>query len=430
MSKHAHLANLAFNRPIAMEPGYARVFYSAFASKIGIEKLIDVNGEVLEGKQLGIEAASYSKTRSNDRVYRVVDGIAVIPVEGTLTHKLGTINSYSGMTGYDGILYKLEQAMNDPEVRGVMLDNNTPGGMVSGMLDTADIIARYRDIKPIWALADDMNCSAGQSIASACSRRLITQTGTAGSFGAVMAHTNISALLEKQGTEITLIHAGAHKVDGNPHSALPADVKEKWQGELDAIRLSFATKAADHMGMDVKDILATEAATFTGQAAVDVGFADEVVNSSDAIGIMIEHLNAQDKTSIGVSMSLEKDKSKAVSESKGGDADSKVEIAPVAGADSGNSITQERERIFGILQLPEAEGRGTLANQLANMEGMNVDQAKGILSAAGLEEPQQDASVLAELSKQHGTQLESSAEDETGNKHKTAVSLLVKSDQG
>jgi ClpP class serine protease len=38
--------------------------------------------------------------------------------------------------------------------------------MVSGAFDCADIIARMRDIKPIWALANDMNCSAGQLIAS------------------------------------------------------------------------------------------------------------------------------------------------------------------------------------------------------------------------------------------------------------------------
>ncbi|GHL49994.1 hypothetical protein ECZU29_48440 [Escherichia coli] len=38
--------------------------------------------------------------------------------------------------------------------------------MVAGAFDCADIIARVRDIKPVWALANDMNCSAGQLAAA------------------------------------------------------------------------------------------------------------------------------------------------------------------------------------------------------------------------------------------------------------------------
>ncbi|EGZ7616033.1 S49 family peptidase, partial [Escherichia coli] len=59
-------------------------------------------------------------------------------------------------------------------------------------------------IKPVWALANDMNCSAGQLLASAASRRLVTQTARTGSIGVMMAHSNYGAALEKQGVEITL----------------------------------------------------------------------------------------------------------------------------------------------------------------------------------------------------------------------------------
>jgi ClpP class serine protease len=99
----------------------------------------------------------------------VTNGIAVLPVSGTLVSKTRSLQPYSGMTGYNGIIARLQQAMSDPSVDGIMLDMDTPGGMVSGAFDCADI-ARMRDIKPVWALANDMNCSAGQLIASAASR--------------------------------------------------------------------------------------------------------------------------------------------------------------------------------------------------------------------------------------------------------------------
>ncbi len=86
----------------------------------------------------------------------------------------------------------------------------------------------------LWALANDMNCSAGQLLASAASRRLVTQTARTGSIGVMMAHSNYGAALEKQGVEITLIYSGSHKVDGNPYSHLPGDVRETLQSRMDA----------------------------------------------------------------------------------------------------------------------------------------------------------------------------------------------------
>ncbi|EEY8413100.1 S49 family peptidase, partial [Escherichia coli] len=156
---------------------------------------------------------------------QVMNGIAVLPVSGTLVSRTRALQPYSGMTGYNGIIARLQQAASDPMVDGILLDMDTPGGMVAGAFDCADIIARVRDIKPVWALANDMNCSAGQLLASAASRRLVTQTARTGSIGVMMAHSNYGAALEKQGVEITLIYSGSHKVDGNPYSHLPGDVR-------------------------------------------------------------------------------------------------------------------------------------------------------------------------------------------------------------
>ncbi len=151
------------------------------------------------------------------RSYQVTNGIAVLPVSGTLVSKTRSLQPYSGMTGYNGIIARLQQAISDPGVDGILLDMDTPGGMVSGAFDCADIIARMRDLKPVWALANDMNCSAGQLIASSASRRLVTQTARTGSIGVMMAHSNYGAALKTNGVEVTLIYSGDHKVDGNPY---------------------------------------------------------------------------------------------------------------------------------------------------------------------------------------------------------------------
>ncbi|MGN9747193.1 S49 family peptidase, partial [Escherichia coli] len=220
---------MAFNEPLMLEPAYARVFFCALAGQLGISRLTDA----VSGDSLTAQEAPATLALSGDddgprqaRSYQVMNGIAVLPVSGTLVSRTRALQPYSGMTGYNGIIARLQQAASDPMVDGILLDMDTPGGMVAGAFDCADIIARVRDIKPVWALANDMNCSAGQLLASAASRRLVTQTARTGSIGVMMAHSNYGAALEKQGVEITLIYSGSHKVDGNPYSHLPDDVRE------------------------------------------------------------------------------------------------------------------------------------------------------------------------------------------------------------
>lgn len=412
MSNYQHLLTKAFNTPLAVDASYARTFFSALANRMGgVDKLIDLDGNALDANAMQVEASSFNKGRSTSRSYQVIDGIAVVPVDGSLVHKLGALHPYSGMTGYDGIHRKLTEAMSDDSVRGIMLDIDSPGGMVSGCFDLADIIARYRDIKPIWSLGYDMHTSAAQMIASSCSHRLVTQTAITGSVGVIMAHTNIEKMMEQKGTEITLITAGKHKADGNPYEALPDDVKNKWTKQLETLRLSFATKVANYSGKKVEDILATEAACFEGQAAVEVGFANEVVNGSDALAVMSEHLNAQSTTTVDMGASMT---TQAKDPKKGATASQEENPTPEANTpepqeneqtNDASAVDAERERVMGIIGLPEAKGRESLAHKLANKAGMSVEDAKDILASAPEAVSQRDDAALAALGQQHGSSL-------------------------
>lgn len=303
-----HIASMAFNEPLMLEPAYARVFFCALAGQLGISRLTDaVSGDSLTAQEA---LATLALSGDDDgprqaRSYQVMNGIAVLPVSGTLVSRTRALQPYSGMTGYNGIIARLQQAASDPMVDGILLDMDTPGGMVAGAFDCADIIARVRDIKPVWALANDMNCSAGQLLASAASRRLVTQTARTGSIGVMMAHSNYGAALEKQGVEITLIYSGSHKVDGTPYSHLPDDVRETLQSRMDATRRMFAQKVSAYTGLSVQAVLDTEAAVYSGQEAIDAGLADELVNSTDAITVMRDALDAHKSRLSGGRMTKE-----------------------------------------------------------------------------------------------------------------------------
>lgn len=391
-----HIASMAFNEPLMLEPAYARVFFCALAGQLGITRLTDtVSGATLGAEQIAEPLALFGDDEEigprPSRSYQITNGIAVLPVSGTLVSKTRSLQPYSGMTGYNGIIARLQQAMSDPGVDGILLDMDTPGGMVSGAFDCADIIARMRDIKPVWALANDMNCSAGQLIASAASRRLVTQTARTGSIGVMMAHSNYGAALKTQGVEVTLIYSGDHKVDGNPYEKLPKDVRDDFQTRIDATRRMFAEKVAAYTGMSVQAVLDTEAAVFSGQESVDAGLAEELVNNTDALNVMRESLNKRKTISPGGNMEKVTTASAAdaIQATASAEQTNTVETAAAVVASPAEvsarvaaAVSAENGRIMGILNCEEAKGRESQARALAETPGMTVESAQRILAAA------------------------------------------------
>lgn len=349
-----HIISQATHAPLLLEPAYARVFFCALSREAGIGSLcIPGNQETLDRAGMEVITEDFmSAEKPEARFYRVVNGIAVLPVTGTLVHRLGGMRPFSGMTGYDGVIARLQQAVDDSEVKGILLDIDSPGGQAAGAFDCADVIYRLREKKPVWALANETACSAAMLLASACHRRLVTQTSRVGSVGVVMAHTSYAGQLEQDGVEITLIYSGEHKTDLSPVNALPDSVRADYQQRMDDARQMFAEKVARYTGLSVETVLATEAAVYDGQAGIDAGLADEMVNAADAISVMVAALK---------------------SNLTGGN------MPELTAAEA---ATQENQRVMGILSCPEAKGREALAQILASQPGMSVAQAQVIMSAA------------------------------------------------
>ena len=381
MKNYAHIASRVLNTPLLLEPGYARTFFSALSNRLNITTLMDAEGEQLTGEKIRMPAANFgTNSRDRERPYQIVDSAAIVPITGSLTHKLGRLQPYSGMTGYDGIIAQVGMALGDPQVKGVMLDFDTPGGEVAGCFDTAkqlQSLAAQSD-KPVWSLCYDMHCSAGMALASSADHRLITQTGVAGSVGVVMAHVDQSKMLDENGIQVTLIHSGKHKVDGNPYQQLSEQVLAEFQASTDQLRTEFAGMVAEQMGLSLEAVLATEAQVYRGQAAVDIGFADAVVNGHEAIAEFTQYLSSQGRTiSLGVNMSKQDLPEQVTSPDN--------ENTDTQGADA-TARTDERSRIQAITGHEQANGRESLANHLAFNTDMSVDEAGKVLAAS----PQQE----------------------------------------
>ena len=161
--------------------------------------------------------------------------IAVVSAIGTLVARSGYLDAASGLLAYSEIGDAVASAMDDPSVRGVILDVDTPGGEVGGLFDLIDRIGaiKFGSDKPLWAVANESALSAAYAVASAADRLYVTQTGEVGSVGVIAVHVDESAADAKAGLAWTFVFAGESKVDGNAHEPLSARARATIQVDVD-----------------------------------------------------------------------------------------------------------------------------------------------------------------------------------------------------
>lgn len=282
------LASRLFNVPIAITPQKAEVVMAALAERLGIAQFCDADGRPLALKGLGFEIDD--DEASGPKPYQVVRGVAVIPVEGTLVNKLGTMQPFSGMTGYDGIRANLSLALADPAVRAIALDIDSPGGECSGLFDLADAVYNARGEKPIWSILSECAFSAAYALASATDRITVPRTGGTGSVGVIYMHVDMSKALQQNGVKVTLVRYGERKAEGNEVEPLTKDVLARIQADVDETGELFVETVARNRGMSTDAVRATQADTFLGAAGVKVGFADEVMSPAEAFNSLLAEL--------------------------------------------------------------------------------------------------------------------------------------------
>lgn len=214
-----------------------------------------------------------------------LEGIAVIPVLGTLVRRSSYLGAASGLTSYHDIEAMAEQAFADPEVRAVLLEIDSSGGEAGGVFDLAQRLRALSQTsgKPLWAIADEAALSAAYAIAAAADRLWLTRTAEVGSIGVVAVHVDESVADAKAGLNYTFLHAGAHKVDGHPHAPLSAPVAADIQADIEQLHTQFIALVAGFRRLTPEAIRDTEARVYRGEAALQARLADQIGTRAEAI---------------------------------------------------------------------------------------------------------------------------------------------------
>lgn len=372
-----HIADKVFNRPLLLHPTKVEVILHVLQGRLPLD------GSSLA--PLSPDASRFLGSNAREdgswRVNRVQNGVAIIPIIGSLVNRGSWIGANSsGLTSYEGIGAQLRDAANDPEVRSILLDIDSPGGEATGMFALAEQVRQLGRTKPVTAFVNDMAASAAYGIASAANQIVVSPTSVVGSIGVVMTHFDRSAQMERNGIKPTLIYAGKHKVDGHSFGPLSDSVTADLQTEVMKFYDQFVGLVARGRGaMSEQSIRATEARTYIGQDAVDRGLADRIASLDDVFNDLsaMAHGAATKRSGFAMSNSTEA----AVPQAEIAGISPEANAAAIAAARAEGAMA-ERGRIASILRADAAEGRETQAMAFAFDTDLDAEAAIKVLAAA------------------------------------------------
>ena len=320
----------------------------------------------------GVKEAAFGFGRDQERKpYGIVDGIAVIPIAGPL---LKEFHYPPFATSYVAVRKLVQAALEDNEVRAILLDIDSPGGTVAGCQDLADFLYAARDKKPLFAWTDGMAASAAFWLGTAAGHFAASPSAEVGSVGVVWVHADYTKMDEKMGVTFTVLRAGEFKALGNQYEPLDEKARQVHQDTLDGMYALFAGDVARNRGVDeVKLREWGEGRVFLAGEALKLGLVDAVGSR--------EELLARIKTEVNMDASELRSKFPgAVKEIEDAAAEKSAKALAGAEKEAKKSVVAVAGELFGEdagKKLEAVVEAGLSAEQVKNLGLARPEQAAG-----------------------------------------------------
>ncbi len=240
------------------------------------------------------EAIVAAKGAPKGAVPRASGGVMIIPLHGYIVHRGDDLSMFLGETPIVAWMNRVEQAINDDDVGGIVLDIDSPGGEVDGVPEAAARLYALRGKKPIVAVANTLAASAAYWIGTAADKLFVTPSGEVGSVGVVAVHVDESRRLEEAGFTVTIFRAGRFKGELSPFEPLTEEARQYETGVISDIYTDFVAAVARHRGTSPANVRASygEGRLVPAVSAVKEGMADGVRTMQDVVSSMAGTVSA------------------------------------------------------------------------------------------------------------------------------------------
>lgn len=211
------------------------------------------------------------------------NSVAVINISGPIMKE-----DNCGDPGTKTYTEMLAQAQASPNITGVVLVVDSPGGTVAGTQAFADQIKAFN--KPVVTLAEDLMASAAYWIGSSADY-VYLQSGTTrvGSIGTMISFADMQPAWEAQGIKF-------HEIYATDSTQKNKDFADARKGNYDAIKKNtldplnneFVAAVKENRGNKLNAATTLNGQVYVGQAAINNGLADAFGTLQDAVNKVAE----------------------------------------------------------------------------------------------------------------------------------------------
>lgn len=193
----------------------------------------------------------------------------------------GIIAEEAFLGSSERVIESLRKAYEQPNVKGVILDLNSPGGSpVQSDLIYAEIKKlqeQDKNKRKVYAVVSDVCASGCYYLASAADQIYANELSTVGSIGVLFSSFGVPDLMKKIGVDRRLQTAGKYKAFLDPFSDETEEGKKIIQEHLEQIHDVFINKVTSGRKGKIKtnDPLVFSGLFWTGKQAADLGLIDD-----------------------------------------------------------------------------------------------------------------------------------------------------------
>ena len=205
------------------------------------------------------------------RTVTVRNGVAIVPVTGPIFRYANLFTEISGATSTQVLATDIQRALDDPAVRSIVLNIDSPGGVASGINELAELVYEGRKRKRIVTYAGGYLASAAYWIRSAAEEIVIDETAMAGSIGVI-----VEAVVQPDGPDKPKRYQVVSRNAPNKRPDVTTEEGRKKIGEtVDALAEVFENKVARNLGVAAERIpeMGDYGGLLVGAAAVQAGLA-------------------------------------------------------------------------------------------------------------------------------------------------------------
>jgi len=220
-----------------------------------------------------IAAFLFSDDEPEPSTYTLMGDVAYVSIKGPLVDHADGWDRMMGLVSCDDLRTQLVQARTDPAVSRVVLQVDSPGGMVDGLSEVVNAIKALG--KPIVAHVEGTCASAAYWISSACDAIYAAVTSRVGSLGAIL-----TMRVRSTAGQITFTSSQSPLKNASLESTAGRAV---YQNVVDDLADVFITSVALNRGITRADVLENygQGAIFAAARALEAGMIDGLLGVTD-----------------------------------------------------------------------------------------------------------------------------------------------------